>query len=67
MPELMRKKPTQDESFDSVVVVDRIPQVGPDRLEKLKIVLQKIFGKYKMVDEPYYPLDEKQHTKGYII
>ena len=60
----MRKKPVPQEGFDSVIVVDRIPQVGPDRFEKLKTVLKKIFGKYKMIDEPYYPLDEKQHTKG---
>lgn len=68
LPELWRKRPKEQDGFDSVIVVDHIPQVGPDRIEKLKTVLKKFFSKFgKLVGEPHYPLDDKGYTRGYMF
>lgn len=64
MPELIRSKPREDTSFESVIVVDRIPQVGPERFEKLKTVLKKHFEKCGTIKNELYPKDEKEVTKG---
>lgn len=48
-------------------MVDGVPQVGPDRLEKLKSVISKIFGKFGNIVNEYYPTNEKGETKGYIF
>lgn len=65
LPELYRKKPREPLSFDNVIVVDHIPQVGPDRIEKLKSIVKKLYSKFgKIVGEPYYALDDKGFTTG---
>lgn len=46
------------------MVVDRIPQVGPDRIEKLRAVLTKLFSKAGEIVKEHYPLDDKGHTLG---
>jgi translation initiation factor 3 subunit B len=46
-----------------VIVVDNVPQVGPDRLEKLKNVIHKIFSKFGKIINDYYP-EEDGKTKG---
>nr|2KRB_A Chain A, Eukaryotic translation initiation factor 3 subunit B [Homo sapiens] len=51
---------------DSVIVVDNVPQVGPDRLEKLKNVIHKIFSKFGKITNDFYP-EEDGKTKGYIF
>jgi translation initiation factor 3 subunit B len=45
MPDLLSKRPKESDGVDNVVVVDGIPIVGAERLEKLKGVLRKIFSK----------------------
>uniref|UniRef100_A0AAZ3SXJ9 Eukaryotic translation initiation factor 3 subunit B n=1 Tax=Oncorhynchus tshawytscha TaxID=74940 RepID=A0AAZ3SXJ9_ONCTS len=40
---------------DSVVVVDNVPQVGPERLEKLKNVIHKIPSKFGKITNEFYP------------
>jgi len=45
MPDLLSKRPKESDGVDNVVVVDGIPIVGSERLEKLKGVLRKIFSK----------------------
>ena len=45
MPDLMAQKPKESDGVDSVVVVDGVPVVGPERVEKLKTVIKKIFNK----------------------
>lgn len=45
MPDLLSRRPKESDGVDNVVVVDGIPVVGAERLEKLKGVLRKIFSK----------------------
>ena len=45
MPDLLRQKPKESDGMDSVIVVDGIPSVSAERLDKLKNVVRKIYGK----------------------
>jgi len=45
-------------------VVDGVPQVGPERLEKLTTVINKIFSKFGTIVNEYYPTNENGQTKG---
>ena len=45
MPDLLQKKPKESDGMDSVIVVDGIPSVSTERLDKLKGVIRKIYGK----------------------
>ena len=45
MPDLMPNRPKESDGVDSVIVVDGVPCVGSDRVEKLKNVIRKIFNK----------------------
>lgn len=67
MPDLMCQKPKESDGVDSVIVVDGVPAVGADRLEKLKGVVRKIFSKFGKVINEHYPLDAEEKTKGYIF
>ncbi|XP_016122896.1 eukaryotic translation initiation factor 3 subunit B-like [Sinocyclocheilus grahami] len=64
--DVLRDKPQEADGIDSVVVVDNVPQVGPERLEKLKNVIQKIFSKFGKITNEFYP-DADGKTKGYIF
>ncbi|XP_054160454.1 eukaryotic translation initiation factor 3 subunit B-like [Oppia nitens] len=64
---LLRQKPTEQSGLQNVVIVDRIPQVGPERAEKLKTVLFKLFSKCGKIMNEFYPLDETNQTKGYVF
>lgn len=48
----------------SVIIVDGVPKVGPERVEKLKNVLHKLYSNFGKVLTEYYPLDENEVTKG---
>lgn len=48
-------------------MIDGVPQVGPDRIEKLKTVINRIFLKFGTIVNEYYPINEQGHTKGYIF
>ena len=45
MPDLLRQKPKESDGMDSVIVVDGIPSVASERLDKLKTVIRKIYSK----------------------
>ncbi|TRY54818.1 hypothetical protein DNTS_001785 [Danionella cerebrum] len=64
--DVLREKPQEADGIDSVIVVDNVPQVGPDRLEKLKNVIHKIFSKFGKITNEFYP-DADGKTKGYIF
>ncbi|CAL8271732.1 eukaryotic translation initiation factor 3, subunit Ba [Gadus morhua] len=66
LSDLMREKPLEADGIDSVVVVDNVPQVGPERLEKLKNVVNKIFSKFGKITNEFWPMDNGM-TKGYIF
>jgi translation initiation factor 3 subunit B len=67
MPDLMQVMPKESDGVDSVVVVDGVPVVGAERVEKLKSVIRKIFAKFGSVVNEHYPLDEENKSKGYIF
>lgn len=60
----MEQKPKETDGVQSVIVVDGVPQVGPERLEKLKSVINKTFAKIGNIVNEYYPFTETGHTKG---
>ena len=60
----MKKKPKPSDSVDSVIIVDCIPKVGKDRLDKLKNVIKKLFSKFGAVVNTCYPVDEEGTTRG---
>jgi translation initiation factor 3 subunit B len=61
--DLLRQKPKETDGIDSVIVVDNIPKVGPEKQEKLKNMIRKIFGKFGKIQTEYFPLDGDT-TKG---
>lgn len=67
MGDLLLQKPKETDGYDTVIVVDGVPQVGPDRLEKLKSLINKIFSKYGQIVNEYYPVNADKVTKGYIF
>ncbi|XP_041363161.1 eukaryotic translation initiation factor 3 subunit B-like [Gigantopelta aegis] len=66
LADLWRSKPKSTDGIDSVVVVDNVPSVGPDRLEKLQNVLHKLFSKFGKIVNEHYPMEDGK-TKGYIF
>lgn len=64
LDDVLREKPQEADGIDSVVVVDNVPQVGPERLEKLKNVIHKIFSKFGVITTEFYP-EADGATKGY--
>lgn len=64
LDDVLREKPQEADGIDSVVVVDNVPQVGPERLEKLKNVIHKIFSKFGIITTEFYP-EADGATKGY--
>ena len=47
MADLIQQKPKESDGMDSVIVVDGIPSVASERLDKLKGVVRKIYGKVR--------------------
>lgn len=64
MADILAQKPTMDNLFDGVIIVDGVPKVEPKRLEKLQSVIEKIFGKFGQIVHKAYPQDEDGTTKG---
>ncbi|XP_070581351.1 eukaryotic translation initiation factor 3 subunit B-like [Ptychodera flava] len=67
LSDLLMKKPKEADGIDSVIVVDNVPKVGSERLEKLQNVIRKIFSKYGRIITEHYPKDDDDKTKGYIF
>lgn len=65
--DILAKKPKETDGFDNVIIVDGIPEVGTDRLEKLKGVIDKIFSKFGAIVSDYYPKNDQGVTKGYVF
>ena len=61
--DVLKEEPKKLDGLDSIVIVDNVPAVGPDRLEKLKNVIRKIFTKFGKIVSEFYP-EEEGSTKG---
>jgi translation initiation factor 3 subunit B len=57
-------KPREEDSYEGIIIIDGVPQVGPERLEKLRGVIKKMYSKFGEIINEHYPLDEKNITKG---
>ena len=62
--DLLKKRPKETDGIDSVIVVDNVPSVGPERLEKLQNVIRRIFSKFGKIQTEHYPTEEDK-TKGW--
>ncbi|CAH0723203.1 unnamed protein product, partial [Brenthis ino] len=67
LADLLEQKPKESDGYENVIVVDGCPQVGPERLEKLQSVINKIFSKFGKIVNEYYPTTETGVTTGYIF
>ncbi|KAK2557121.1 Eukaryotic translation initiation factor 3 subunit B [Acropora cervicornis] len=65
--DILSEKPVEVSGTDRVIVVDNVPVIPPDRLEKLKNVIRKVFSKFGKIIMEHYPQDENLHTKGFIF
>jgi len=68
--DILKKKPKEEFGIDSYIVVDNVPSVGADRLEKLQNVIRKIFSKFGPIENEHYPMEGEgadAKTKGYIF
>jgi len=65
--DLLRQKPKETDGVESVIVVDGVPVVGSERVEKLKNVIRKIFKEFGNIINECYPVTEEGKTKGYIF
>ena len=63
--DILRTKPKEALGIDSVIVIDNVPHVGPDRLPKLKNVIRKVCSKYGDISTEHYPEGDDGKTKGY--
>ncbi|XP_058950716.2 eukaryotic translation initiation factor 3 subunit B-like [Pocillopora verrucosa] len=65
--DILAEKPKEVQGTDCIIVVDNVPTIPPDRLEKLKNVIRKVFSKFGKIITEHYPLDDNGMTKGYIF
>lgn len=61
--DFLKSKPKETDGMDSVIVVDNVPQVGPEKLEKLQNMIRKIFSKVGKIQTEHFPM-ENGMTKG---
>ena len=59
----LRHRPRETDSYESLIAVDNIPQVGPEKHDKLKNMIRKIFSKGGKIVSEHFPL-ENGVTKG---
>jgi len=67
MPDIMKLRPKETDGVESVIVVDGVPVVSGERVEKLKNVIRKIYSKFGKLVNEHYPLEADGNTKSYIF
>lgn len=67
LEDLYRHRPLEAAGLESVIVVDNIPVVGAERLEKLKNVLNSVFHHFGEIKSIEIPVDEEGKTKGFMF
>lgn len=68
--DILAQKPKESDVTQSVVIVDGLPEVGPDRIEKLKSLVKKLFkecGSGTGIISEYFPVHSNEKTKGFAI
>lgn len=56
--DLLRRKPRETDGVENIIVVDGLPVVGEDRLDKLKGVVRKIFGKFGNITNEFFAIGD---------
>ena len=64
LKDLLQERPVEETTLDTVIVVDNAPKVGPDRMAKLKVVLNKVFARFGEIVSQDYPTDDSGVFKG---
>lgn len=64
LKDLLQERPVEETDLDTIIVVDNAPKVGPDRMPKLKIVLNKVFARFGEIVTQDYPADDNGIFKG---
>merc|ERR1712212_1114331 len=68
--DILAQKPKESDATQSVVIVDGLPEVGPDRIEKLKSLVKKLFkecGSGTGIISECFPVHSNEKTKGFAI
>jgi len=66
--DILKQKPSETDGVESVIVVDNVPRVEPDKLEKLQSVINRVLGKFGTIVNQYYPMNEEDgKTKGLLF
>uniref|UniRef100_A0AC34GKD7 RRM domain-containing protein n=1 Tax=Panagrolaimus sp. ES5 TaxID=591445 RepID=A0AC34GKD7_9BILA len=60
-------RPTARYYEECCVLIYGIPVVGPERIEKLKVVLSKVFNFVHIPFSTFFPTDDDGKTKGYCF
>lgn len=67
LADLLKQKPQKYDGLSASVVIDGLPQVGPEKLDKLKGIIHKLISKYGNPVNIEYPLDENGSNKEYMF
>lgn len=67
IPDLLEKKPRESFGIDNVIVIDGIPVVQIEKINKLKEAIRKIYSKIGPVINEHYPVTKENKTKGYCF
>ena len=63
--DILRQKPKESDATEAVVIIDGLPEVGPDRIDKLKGLMRKLFKDFGGgIVNDHYPLSAEGKTKG---
>ena len=61
-------KPKETDGIETVIVIDGLPNVGEDRLDKLKGVIRKIFAKFGNISTEYFATNIPEgQTTAYVF
>lgn len=60
----MLERPREHEGLNNIIIVDNLPKVDQQKLEKLKAVVSKVYSPFGVCRNEFYPLDDEGKTKG---
>ncbi|CAK9290976.1 unnamed protein product [Gordionus sp. m RMFG-2023] len=67
LSDFLAKRPQPPEAFENVIIIDNVPIVGSERLNRLKSVILKLFKNPGEIANEFYPLNKEGMTKGYFF
>ncbi|KAI6659042.1 Eukaryotic translation initiation factor 3 subunit B [Oopsacas minuta] len=63
------ESPEVSKEFDSIIIVENIPQIDPkgEKMEKLEIILRKIFSRFGKIVNIYFAKETNAMLKGFML